>query len=317
MYTTLFQQLEDAGFSDWVSELKRMQEDWFSARHHGDYLRWSMGLQMLPEIRDTSIQFDRPAVTVGGDCENMLTLRKALEILRPWRKGPFQFAEIYIDTEWRSDFKWERVHPHLADLNGRRILDVGCGNGYHAWRMLASNPQLVLGIDPSVLFNMQFQAVQHYARDDRIHLLPLTIQQVPENMQWFDSVFSMGVLYHRRSPIDHLLALKGLLKPGGEVCLETLIIPGQAGQVLMPASRYARMNNVWFLPSADELVHWMKRCGFINCRIVDINRTTTEEQRSSEWMSFESLVQCLDPDNAELTVEGYPAPLRAVVLANK
>jgi tRNA (mo5U34)-methyltransferase len=51
--------------------------------------------------------------------------------------------------------------------------------------------------------------------------------------------------------------------------------------------------------------------------VVDLNRTTTDEQRSTPWMRFESLAQCLDPDNPELTVEGYPAPLRAVVLATR
>jgi tRNA (mo5U34)-methyltransferase len=237
--------------------------------------------------------------------------------LRPWRKGPFQIADVFIDTEWHSDFKWNRVHPHLSSLQGRNILDVGCGNGYHCWRMLDDNPQRVTGIDPSVLFNMQFQVLKHYIDDDRISMLPLTIQDMPLNMQWFDTVFSMGILYHRRSPFDHLLQLKGLLKQGGELCLETLVVEGGKGRVLVPESRYARMNNVWFLPSVDELMHWMKRCGFSNIRLVDINQTSVTEQRTTDWMPFESLADCLNPDDSNLTVEGYPAPLRAVIIANR
>ena len=176
---------------------------------------------------------------------------------------------------------------------------------------------MVLGIDPSVLFNMQFRALQHYIQDRRIHLLPVGIQHMPTNMQWFDTVFSMGVLYHRKSPLDHLLQLKALLQPGGELCLETLVIEGGRGQVLVPESRYARMNNVWFLPSVDELAHWMKRCGFRDIRVVDINRTSLDEQRTTDWMPFESLAQCLDPEDPARTIEGYPAPLRAVMLARR
>ncbi|MBT3202776.1 MAG: tRNA 5-methoxyuridine(34)/uridine 5-oxyacetic acid(34) synthase CmoB [Gammaproteobacteria bacterium] len=316
-YKLLFTQLEQAGFEDWVAELTRLNEKWFDDSHHGDFKRWNEALQMLPEVSVSNIDFSASAITVKGNCESGNKLHEALSLLKPWRKGPFKIADEYIDTEWRSDFKWERVLPHLSSLNKRKILDVGCGNGYHCWRMLNEQPEIVLGIDPSVLFNMQFQALNYYVQDERIHLLPLTIQEMPLNMQWFDTVFSMGILYHRRSPFDHLMQLKGLLKQGGELCLETLVIEGGEGQVLVPESRYARMNNVWFLPSADELVHWLKRCGYKNIRVVDINKTSVQEQRSTEWMPFESLPECLDKEDSNFTVEGYPAPLRAVVLANK
>ncbi|MCF1540680.1 DUF1698 domain-containing protein, partial [Escherichia coli] len=78
----------------------------------------------------------------------------------------------------------------------------GCGNGYHMWRMLGEGAYQVMGIDPSELFLIQFEAVRKLmANDQRIHLVPLGIEQLPE-LQAFDTVFSMGVLYHRRSPLD-------------------------------------------------------------------------------------------------------------------
>jgi len=183
--------------------------------------------------------------------------------------------------------------------------------------MLAEKPKLIVGVEPSVLFNLQFQAIQHYLGRPEIFLLPFGIEALPNDMNWFDTVFSMGVLYHRKSPIDHLLMLKSLLAPGGELCLETLVIEGGQGKLLLPGDRYARMRNVWFIPSAEELAGWLRRCGFISVRIVDSSITTTEEQRSTEWMEFESLVDCLDSKNSHLTVEGLPAPRRAVLLANR
>ena len=316
-YQSLFNRLEQAGLSDWVVELSATSEFWFSEQQHGDFARWNKALQMLPEIQIKQIDLSSPAVSVQGECAQPEQLHAALSQLRPWRKGPYKIAQTEIDTEWRSDFKWDRVLPHLSPLAQRKILDVGCGNGYHCWRMLSQQPELVIGIDPSILFNMQFQALNHYIQDSRIHLLPMTIQQMPPNMQWFDTVFSMGILYHRRSPIDHLLQLKSLLKAGGELCLETLVIEGESGQVLVPEARYARMNNVWFLPSVAELLNWFRRCGFRNSRLVDINQTSIQEQRSTEWMPFESLPECLDQHNPKLTVEGYPAPLRAIIIAQK
>lgn len=313
----LSKRLHQAGFGYWVEQLSNLYKNRLSEDNHGDFKRWQTALDNLPQIEVAAIDLSASAVMVEGRSNQPQQLLAALEALKPWRKGPYKISDVYIDTEWRSDFKWDRVYPHLSPLEGRTILDVGCGNGYHCWRMLNENPQQVIGIDPSILFNLQFQAINKYIQDERIDLLPLTIQEMPLNMQWFDSVFSMGILYHRRSPFDHLLQLKGLLKSGGELCLETLVIEGVAGQVLIPESRYARMNNVWFLPSVDELLHWLKRSGFKNIRVVDVNRTSVDEQRSTEWMPFESLSECLDTGDQRKTVEGYPAPLRAVVLANK
>lgn len=314
-YEFLYEQLATAGFNQWVNQLRGQEPDWLV--HHGDYARWYMALSNLPVIDQVKGFFDKEAVTIKGYCNRQEQLEQALKALSPWRKGPFQIDKVYIDTEWHSDFKWSRVLPHLKSLTGKRILDIGCGNGYHCWRMLAENPQLVLGVEPSVLFNLQFRAVQHYLNRPEISLLPFGVEAMPKDMSWFDTVFSMGVLYHRRSPIDHLMTLKSLLKPGGELCLETLVIEGGQGDILLPADRYARMRNVWFIPSAEELAGWMRRSGFESVQIVDSSITTTEEQRSTEWMQFESLAECLDDSNSHLTVEGLPAPRRAILLANR
>ena len=311
----LYSVLHEAGFSAWAEELKLKQADWLI--HHGDYSRWNKALSQLPEISQPTGVFNKPAVTIEGDCQQPAQLNDALKGLMPWRKGPFQFDEILVDTEWRSDYKWDRVLPHLSPLKDRRLLDIGCGNGYHCWRMLQESPSLVLGIEPAVLYNLQFQAIQKYLNRPEVQMLPIGIEDMPNNMSWFDTVFSMGVLYHRKSPIDHLYQLKSLLRSGGELCLETLIIDGERGDVLLPDDRYARMKNVWFLPSAVELGSWLERCGFKNVKIVDSSPTTVLEQRTTDWMPFESLAECLDMKNSNLTIEGLPAPNRAIILATK
>jgi tRNA (mo5U34)-methyltransferase len=75
------------------------------------------------------------------------------------------------------------------------------------------------------------------------------------------------------------------------------------------------MRNVWFLPSPPTLVRWMERVGFRDVRVADLNRTTVDEQRGTEWMQFDSLPDFLDPADQARTVEGYPSPLRAVLIA--
>lgn len=176
----------------------------------------------------------------------------------------------------------------------------------------------MIGIDPGLLFLFQFLSVKQYAgQEQRIDLLPVRVEDLPPKLEAFDTTFSMGVLYHRRSPLDHLLELKDTLRPGGELVLETLIADGPEGYSLMPEDRYGRMRNVWFLPSCDTLLRWLDRTGFRNARVVDVTETTIEEQRSTDWMQFQSLQDFLDPDDPTKTVEGYPGPKRATVIADK
>jgi tRNA (mo5U34)-methyltransferase len=183
--------------------------------------------------------------------------------------------------------------------------------------MLGENAKLVIGIDPSQKFLMQFQVMKHYTGSLPVHLLPIGIEYMPESLgkQGFDTVFSMGVLYHRRSPIEHLIHLKNLLRPGGQLVLETLVVDGDEQSVFLPPGRYAQMRNVWFLPSTKALESWLTRCGFNHVRTVDINQTSVEEQRPTEWMTWHSLKDFLDPHDQNLTIEGHPAPTRAIVLA--
>ena len=301
---------------DWVSDLPRQLQAKLDVGH-GDLARWFAAVEALPELEVSHFE-QQHSVSVHGtyDETSQTQLKSALQGLIPWRKGPFELFDLTIETEWRSDWKWHRLAPHL-DLTDKRILDVGCGNGYYMWRMLGAGARCVLGIDPNWLFLNQFLALKNYQRTAPIWHLPLALEELPAKLEGFDAVFSMGVLYHRRSPIEHLLELKDCLKPGGELVLETLVIEGDSQQVLVPEDRYAQMRNVWFLPSVEALKLWLRRAGFSDIRCVDVSKTSVHEQRSTEWMRYQSLPDFLDPHDSCRTIEGYPAPTRAVLLAQK
>ncbi|MEL7046134.1 MAG: tRNA 5-methoxyuridine(34)/uridine 5-oxyacetic acid(34) synthase CmoB [Pseudomonadota bacterium] len=309
----------DSALEPWGELLAAQVAEGLSEARYGDLPRWRRALDGLPrpEISATRLNGARVIASSRASLspEESHTLEAALTALHPWRKGPYEFCGLHIDTEWRSDWKWERLAPHIHSLRDRRVLDVGCGNGYHCWRMRGAGAAEVIGIDPSPLFVMQFLAAQHFLNDVMVTVLPLGVEALPERLAAFDSVFSMGVLYHRRSPLEHLQTLRDSLRPGGQLVLETLVIQGDERACLLPRDRYARMGNVWFLPSSSMLLLWLQRLGFENPRLVDETVTTTEEQRSTPWMRFHSLADFLDPEDPSLTIEGYPAPRRAIVLA--
>jgi len=305
-----------AAFTDQL--LHANEQGWEKILKHGDLNRWLGGFDSLPDVVPSEIYLNASIVKIGRPDDTSVptqTIESALKQMHPWRKGPFELFGIHIDTEWRSDWKWDRLEDGIAPLAGRTVLDVGCGSGYHLWRMLGSGAQLALGIDPTSLFSMQFAAMKRYQPDAPAFILPVGIEAMPTGMRCFDSVFSMGILYHRRSPIDHLLELKSLLRTGGELVLETLVIEGNEQNCLMPNARYAKMRNVWFIPSVDTLTLWLKRTGFKNIKRVDVSPTHIEEQRTTDWMTFESLADFLDPNDSSRTIEGYPAPVRAILTA--
>lgn len=319
-YQPLIDALLDVKAQAWAELLPQQLASAFAPGKHGHVEEWQALVDRLPQLTPSQRHLDADAVQIG--CANDLAdeaqkqLEHQLKALHPWRKGPYELFGIRIDTEWRSDWKWERLKNHIEPLQHRLVLDVGCGNGYHCWRMLGAGARMVVGIDPTLLSVMQFKAVKKLHGPAPAYVLPLGIEDVPYGLKAFDTVFSMGVLYHRRSPIDHLLELRDCLRPGGELVLETLVIDGGLGEALLPEDRYAKMRNVWFLPSCDTLISWLKRCGFKNVRLLDVSITTVEEQRSTDWMRFHSLKDFLDPDNPQLTCEGLPAPKRAIIVAN-
>lgn len=293
-------------------------------QHHAskEVVRWQKQLEKLPCIEEVELTTDNIVTLLPVNNEHALDdaeKQKTIAVLKnfmPWRKGPFNFFSIDINTEWRSDLKWQRLMPYLPNLSKKRVLDVGCGSGYHLFRMYQHGPQQVIGIDPTILFFYQFQCFKRYLPKINIHFLPIGIENMPETGA-FDCVFSMGVLYHRPDPIYFLKELKSQLTTKGTLILETLIVDGDESTILMPTDRYAKMRNVWFIPSIKALNLWLKRVGFNNIECVDVDVTSFEEQRATDWIQSQSLSDFLNPEDISITVEGYPAPKRAIFIASR
>ncbi len=316
-YSKLYELLLQGDFHNWAKSLMEQVPQKFDTSKDGNLHRWIAAMEELPDMTALPFSVSEGYAALGNSNSFALSSEELTERLKkfmPWRKGPWSLGGVRIDTEWHSDWKWERLAQHISSPAGRTILDVGSGNGYYCYRMAERGAKLAVGIDPGMLAVMQFTLMKRYSPDIPAWVLPLGIEEMPESLS-FDTVFSMGVLYHRRSPIDHIYQLRGLLRSGGELVLETIVIDESEGDLLLPEGRYQQMRNVWFLPSVTQLELWLRRCGFKNVRTVSVEETTIKEQRKTDWMPFDSLEQFLDPDDHSKTIEGYPAPRRAVVIA--
>ena len=318
-YPELFQSLRDAGRATLANESTSECRRKLSASYNSDFSRWRTAIESLNCGEPTSRHWKEAVVQAANDSlspEDQQQNREALRILMPWRKGPFNLGGVCIDTEWRSDLKWDRIAA-CVDWRDQTVLDVGCGNGYFGWRMLGAGARFVLGLDPFVLYVMQHAAIRKFMGRAPNYVIPVGDEVLTKPMRHFDIVMSLGVLYHRSSPIDHLVALGRALRPGGQLILETLTISDENLTTLVPADRYAKMRNVWFVPSVAMLVRWLDRCGYRDIQHVDTTRTTKDEQRATDWMTYESLSDFLDPTDPTKTIEGYPAPARTTMIAHR
>lgn len=332
-FVPLFDELRRERLSEWADDLQRRCEQATSPERHGNLEQWKETFASLPPVQGRLTDCSNGRVTIDGEItdDQRTALKQGLMSWHPWRKGPFELFGIHIDTEWRSDWKWNRISPHL-DFRNLNVLDVGCGNGYYGWRMLQQGARRVIGLDPQLLYVMQHEVVRRLAGGNAPnYVLPVGDDSLTSRTEAFDLTLSMGVLYHRSSPIDHLQTLAGTLKRGGRVLLETLIVEDQDDdpqnsdddsssdvgphRVLVPSDRYAMMRNVWFIPSIALLKRWLIRTGFHDIQVLDVSGTTSQEQRRTEWMTFESLADFLDPNDPGKTIEGYPGPVRAAVTA--
>ena len=295
---------------------------------HGDLPDWLDAINRLPEISPSLIRLDADSIQIGAakDCSTSqrAVIRQQLKRLLPWRKGPFNLFGLEIDAEWRSDLKWRRLQDKITPLSGRTVLDVGCGNGYYGWRMLGAGATRVVGTDPTLRYVMQQRAIAKYLPGEPFDILPFPLETLVNEAtnrvlshEEFDTVFSMGVIYHRRDPVNHIRDLLRFLRVGGELVLEALVIDEKYGAILDPRGRYAKMRNIWSIPSIDTLKDWLSAAGLASVEVADISVTTPAEQRATEWTFEQSLADFLDPQNPNLTVEGYPAPKRAIVICNK
>ncbi len=301
----------------WTTLLNSLDLDPYGQVKDKRIENWKKIISNLPLINTTKVDLV-DGITVQGkwDSKDKQRTEEGLMQLVPWRKGPFTIQDIFIDAEWQSNMKWERVLDLNIELKGKNILDVGSGNGYYGFRMLGKGAEFVICLEPNVSHLTQFLALNHFINSNRIRMVPLRIEEISFFDKCFDLVFSMGVLYHQRNPEHHLNILASHLNEGGQIILETLIAPDEYGQALIPKSSYANMSNVWFIHTRKGLEDLINKSGLKILKMGSSVKTMPEEQRATKWMPFRSLVDGLS-QGLDRTVEGLPSPDRVVLVLTK
>ena len=297
-----------------LNTLREERRKWLTWKNIRPYQE---AIKALPEYSDVSYTLgDRVTLQIPNlSTEEAEQIKETALLMKPWRKGPFQFNTLFIDSEWQSQIKYNLLEPHF-NLKDKIVGDIGCNNGYYLFRMLSQEPKKLIGFDPSAIYYSQFQFINHFIQSDIVYEL-LGVEHVEFYEHKFDTLFCLGVLYHRSDPVMMLKSLFKGLNKGGELILDTFMIDGEEEMCLTPKDRYSKIPNIYFVPTVPALINWCHRAGFVSVEILETMKTEPNEQRKTEWIDTQSLEDFLDPNDPEKTIEGYPAPKRVYIKALK
>ncbi len=313
-------QLPASAHRDEIIRIHQQRQQWVNQSKKG-FLRYRLPCEALQSFSATNIDCSGDVVRIGladeVSKEEQQEIESQLRIFMPWRKGPFSVFGIDIDAEWQSQRKWQRILPHLPDLQDKVVADIGCNNGYYMFRMLPHGPKVVLGFEPSVQHYYCFKGLNGMAGQENLHIDLLGVEHLQLFPDCFDVLFLMGIIYHRSSPVECLRDIFSSLRKGGTLVLESQAIPGESPTALFPEKTYAKVPGTYFVPTASCLKNWVLRAGFKEVEIFCQHPMSSEEQRHTDWMQFESYIDFIDPADPKKTVEGYPAPERVYLLARK
>lgn len=243
-------------------------------------------------------------------------LEEIISLLSPWRIGPYNVCGYSIESEWNSYLKFNRLKSFIPNLKDKIIADIGGNNGYFSFRLSKLNPKLIINFDPMPKNYLQFKFLQKFLRIENVLHEPIKAENLSVFNNFFDVIFCLGVIYHQRNPLLMINECWKALDKNGILILETIIFDDERSIALCPKT-YSKMRNVWFLPTPSCLKRWLEINNFIVLSESKLCITTNEEQRKTKDAIFESLEDFLDPHNNSLTIEGYHAPKRYIVVAKK
>lgn len=108
------------------------------------------------------------------------------------------------ETGWTAD-----------DLNGKWVLDAGCGAGrfLDAAAVPGAN---VVGVDISSAIDA---AKENLAGRDKVHFVQASIYELPFRDGTFDRCYSLGVIQHTPDTARSLRSIAAMVKPGGEIAV--------------------------------------------------------------------------------------------------
>jgi len=146
----------------------------------------------------------------------------------------------------------------LQSLEGRVVLDAGCGGGRFMAAVRENGAADVVGLDLSLGGLHRAQALLRGIGD--VHLIQGDITHPPFRTGTFDIVYSIGVIHHLADPQEGFRALESLLAPGGRLWIWVYGLEGMS-------LAYRLSHLVWLRRLTRS---WSLQAKFRLCRLLSL-----------------------------------------------
>ncbi|MCY6958337.1 class I SAM-dependent methyltransferase [Clostridium brassicae] len=203
--------------------------------------------------------------------------------------------------------EWHELRKMLPDFEGKRVLDLGCGFGWHCRYALENGAKSIIGIDIS---QKMLDAAKSKTKSEHIQYMCMPIEDINFPANSFDVVISSLALHYVQSFQDILSKTSKCLSNGGDFVfsVEHPIFTAQGLQE-------------WYYDDKGNILHWpvdqyftegMRKATFLEEEVIKYHKTLTTYLNSLIKAGFEitGLVEPKPEENLLYTVPGMVDELR-------
>ncbi|OXT05831.1 class I SAM-dependent methyltransferase [Thermoanaerobacterium thermosaccharolyticum] len=203
--------------------------------------------------------------------------------------------------------EWHELKKMMPNFKDKRVLDLGCGFGWHCRYAVENGARSVIGIDISQKMLSEAKSKTKYGNIEYI-CMPIEDIDFPEES--FDVVISSLALHYVKSFEDVLVRVYKCLSKGGDFVfsVEHPIFTAQGPQD-------------WYYDGKGNILHWpvdhyftegIRNAKFLGEEVIKYHRTLTTYLNSLIKIGFEitGVVEPKPAENMLNTVPGMRDELR-------
>jgi tRNA (mo5U34)-methyltransferase len=169
-------------------------------------------------IGDEELPSYHPCVGTG---ESDQDLRERVQQVGSWRHR-IDLGGLVTPGSEDTTAEWQRLR--VPSPEGKRVLDIGCSDGYYSFRCESLGASEVVAIDDESSFLAPTNGFRLAA--DRLGSKTTYMVRDVETMSaeqdgQFDIVLFINVLYHLPNPVLALRRIADVTRPGGTLVLKT------------------------------------------------------------------------------------------------
>jgi len=203
--------------------------------------------------------------------------------------------------------EWHELKKMLPDFKDKRVLDLGCGFGWHCRYAVENGAKSVIGIDIS---QKMLSEAKNKTKYGNIEYICMPIEDIDFPEESFEVVISSLALHYVKSFEDVLVRVYKCLSKGGDFVfsVEHPIFTAQGPQD-------------WYYDDKGNILHWpvdhyftegIRNAKFLGEEVIKYHRTLTTYLNSLIKIGFEitGVVEPKPAENMLNTVPGMRDELR-------